>query len=307
MVSGTRRGVLGATADRPVRRDRQPRQGARSRTAIARVQASRPASSSSPAPPSCRRSGRPRRCGRSCCPTTASRCSPRPPPWGCGCCSPPPWRRSGCVGRRQRSVRLGSPASSLSPLASSPPPRSPCRCSASCRRTTTGRGRSLPSCPSPSPPASCRCRRWRRRCGWGRRRVAGSSSPPLHSSRSVVAAWPRYPVASVAYDEVESRRVGQPLRAEFAAAVDAGAVGDEVEVDLSRAFFGNDYPYVMLAELQRAGIEFRFVPDSRNLDRFGRLAVRRHRTPPAAAADLRAGPTARRRQRGGRRRGGHER
>ena len=47
------------------------------------------------------------------------------------------------------------------------------------------------------------------------------------------------------------------------------SVGDEVEVDLSRAFFGNDYPYVMLAELQRAGIEFRFVPDSRNLDRFG--------------------------------------
>jgi hypothetical protein len=85
-----------------------------------------------------------------------------------------------------------------------------------------------------------------------------------------VAVWPRYPVASVAYDEVESRRVGRPLRAELAAAIEAGAVDDEVEVDLSRAFFGNDYPYVMLAELQRAGIEFRFVPDSRNLDRFGR-------------------------------------
>ena len=26
-----------------------------------------------------------------------------------------------------------------------------------------------------------------------------------------VAVWPRYPVASVAYDEVESRRVGRPL------------------------------------------------------------------------------------------------
>jgi hypothetical protein len=85
-----------------------------------------------------------------------------------------------------------------------------------------------------------------------------------------VAVWPRYPVASVAYDEVESRRVGRPLRAQFAAAIDAGALDEEVEVDLSRAFFGNDYPYVMLAELQRAGIEFRFVPDSRNLDRFGR-------------------------------------
>ena len=44
---------------------------------------------------------------------------------------------------------------------------------------------------------------------------------------------------------------------------------DHVEVDLSRAFFANDYPYVMLAELQRAGIEFRFAPESRNLDRFG--------------------------------------
>jgi hypothetical protein len=85
-----------------------------------------------------------------------------------------------------------------------------------------------------------------------------------------VAVWPRYPVASVAYDEVEARRVGRPLRAELAAAIDAGAVDDEVEVDLSRAFFGNDYPYVVLAELQDAGIEFRFLPDSRNLDRFGR-------------------------------------
>jgi hypothetical protein len=85
-----------------------------------------------------------------------------------------------------------------------------------------------------------------------------------------VAVWPRYPVASVAYDEAEARRVGRPLRAQLAAAIDAGAVGDEVEVDLSRAFFGNDHPYVLLAELQRAGIEFRFLPDSRNLHRFGR-------------------------------------
>ena len=84
-----------------------------------------------------------------------------------------------------------------------------------------------------------------------------------------IAVWPRYPVASVAADEVEAQRVGHPLRAQLAAAIDAGAVADDVEVDLSRAFFANDYPYVMLAELQRAGIEFHFVPDSRNLDRFG--------------------------------------
>jgi hypothetical protein len=84
-----------------------------------------------------------------------------------------------------------------------------------------------------------------------------------------LAVWPRYPVASVAADEVEARRVGEPLRAQLAAAIESGAVDDHVEVDLSRAFFANDYPYVMLAELQRAGIEFHFVPESRNLDRFG--------------------------------------
>jgi hypothetical protein len=84
-----------------------------------------------------------------------------------------------------------------------------------------------------------------------------------------LAVWPRYPVASVAADEVEARRVGEPLRAQLAAAIASGAVDDDVEVDLSRAFFANDYPYVMLAELQRAGIDFHFVPDSRNLSRFG--------------------------------------
>jgi hypothetical protein len=84
-----------------------------------------------------------------------------------------------------------------------------------------------------------------------------------------VASWPRYPVASFAADEVEARRVGAPLRAQLADAIESGAIADDVEVDLSRTFFGNDYPYVMLAELQRAGIEFHFVPDSRNLDRFG--------------------------------------
>ncbi|MET0909432.1 MAG: hypothetical protein ABWZ99_08175 [Ilumatobacteraceae bacterium] len=84
-----------------------------------------------------------------------------------------------------------------------------------------------------------------------------------------VAVWPRYPVASVAVDEVEARRVGRPLRAQLAAAIEAGVVPDHVEVDLSRAFFANDHPYVMLAALQRAGIEFGFRPGSGNLDRFG--------------------------------------
>ena len=55
----------------------------------------------------------------------------------------------------------------------------------------------------------------------------------------------------------------------MARAFSSGAVGDTVEVDLSRAFFGNDYPFVMLAELQSAGVEFRFAAGSGNLDRFG--------------------------------------
>ena len=98
---------------------------------------------------------------------------------------------------------------------------------------------------------------------------AGRCSVAPWSAVTAVAVWPRYPVASVADDEVEAQRVGRPLRAQLAAAIDAGVVDDHVEVDLSRAFFANDHPYVMLAELQRAGIEFHFVPDSRNLDRFG--------------------------------------
>ncbi len=41
-----------------------------------------------------------------------------------------------------------------------------------------------------------------------------------------VAVWPRYPVASVAADEVEAQRVGRPLRAQLAAAIAAGVVPD---------------------------------------------------------------------------------
>lgn len=83
------------------------------------------------------------------------------------------------------------------------------------------------------------------------------------------ASWPRYPVASVAFDEAEARRVGEPLRRALERAFTAPSFPDTVEVDFSRAFFGNNYPYVVLTELQRAGVEFRFVAGSRNLDRFG--------------------------------------
>jgi hypothetical protein len=84
-----------------------------------------------------------------------------------------------------------------------------------------------------------------------------------------VAAWPRYPIQSIREDESDAARVGRSLRSEIAEGLASGVVDREVEVDLSRAFFGNDFPFVMLVELQRAGIEFRFVAGSRNLDRFG--------------------------------------
>ena len=84
-----------------------------------------------------------------------------------------------------------------------------------------------------------------------------------------VAVWPRYPVESVRWDETETDRLGRPLRDAIHDALRTGAVDDTVEVDLSRAFFGNNYPFVMLVELQRAGIEFRFPPGNRNLLRFG--------------------------------------
>ena len=115
--------------------------------------------------------------------------------------------------------------------------------------------------------------RWRR---WPARCIGRSSRRGLRAALVVVlvavaaaAVWPRYPVRSVAEDENEAARIGRPLRAEMARAFSSGAVGHTVEVDLSRAFFGNNYPFVMLAELQSAGVEFRFAAGSGNLDRFG--------------------------------------
>ena len=115
---------------------------------------------------------------------------------------------------------------------------------------------------------------------------------------AAVAVWPRYPVRSVAEDENEAARVGRPLRAEMARAFSSGAVGDTVEVDLSRAFFGNNYPFVMLAELQSAGVEFRFAAGNRNLDRFGASRCVDPGRAPAPVPDRRQGSTARAGQRG---------
>jgi hypothetical protein len=112
----------------------------------------------------------------------------------------------------------------------------------------------------PGAPARVVAPLWRVRRGLAAGALIGATA---------IAVWPRYPVASVALDEVETRRVAEPLGGRIRDALGAGAVDDVVEVDLSRALFANDYTYVLLAELQRAGIEFRFPPGSRNLDRFG--------------------------------------
>lgn len=111
-----------------------------------------------------------------------------------------------------------------------------------------------------------------------RRPIRGAFGQPLVAvavlaAMFFVAVWPRYPVESVRWDETETDRLGRPLRDAIHDALRSApfedAVDDTVEVDLSRAFFGNNYPFVMLVELQRAGIEFRFPPGSRNLMRFG--------------------------------------
>jgi hypothetical protein len=73
----------------------------------------------------------------------------------------------------------------------------------------------------------------------------------------------------VASDEVEADRVGRPLRSELERVLARADFPGTVEVDFSRASFTNDYPYVLLTELQRADIEFRFPPATVNLDRFG--------------------------------------
>ena len=122
------------------------------------------------------------------------------------------------------------------------------------------------------------------------------SPPPRCGRATPCGRWPR--------TRTRLPAIGRPLRAEMARAFSSGAVGDTVEVDLSRAFFGNNYPFVMLAELQNAGVEFRFAAGSGNLDRFGAIAVRRPRGAPAAVPDRRQGSTTRagQRRRGQRRR-----
>jgi hypothetical protein len=100
-------------------------------------------------------------------------------------------------------------------------------------------------------------------------RVIAVLAPTALVGLCVLAAWPRYPVATVARDEAAADRVGRPLRAELARAFSSPTFPRTVEVDLSGGLFGNAYPFVVLTELQRAGIEFRYPPGNTNLYRFG--------------------------------------
>jgi hypothetical protein len=93
--------------------------------------------------------------------------------------------------------------------------------------------------------------------------------PAVLVAACAVAVWPRYPVATVARDESAADRVGRPLRAELARAFASPTFPDTVEVDLTAGLFGNAYPFVVLTELQRAGVEFRYPPGNTNLYRFG--------------------------------------
>ena len=188
------------------------------------------------------------------------------------------------------------------------PPSSRSRRSAWCRRTTTGSGPSGPSSRSRWWSGRARWRRWPARCaGRSAGAVVRAALVVVLVAVAAVAVWPRYPVRSVAEDENEAARIGRPLRAEMARAFSSGAVGDTVEVDLSRAFFGNNYPFVMLAELQNAGVEFRFAAGSGNLDRFGASRCVDPGRAPAAVPDRRQGSTARAGQRGAGQRRRHRR
>jgi len=75
---------------------------------------------------------------------------------------------------------------------------------------------------------------------------------------------------SIVASEVSAgSRVAPTLVDELRASLAELDVEGPLTVDLRRASFGSYFRYTVLAELQRAGIEFRFPPDDRNLDRFG--------------------------------------
>lgn len=64
-------------------------------------------------------------------------------------------------------------------------------------------------------------------------------------------------------------RVGEPLMERFGASLDRLGIEGPVVIDRSRETRTNYFPYTMLIELQRRGIEYTFPPGDVNLARFG--------------------------------------
>jgi hypothetical protein len=86
---------------------------------------------------------------------------------------------------------------------------------------------------------------------------------------SIVAVRPIDRFSFVPSARTAGERVARPVIDELADALRRHDVTGPVVVDTSRASFGSHVPYTMLAELQRAGIEFTFPADHTSLHRFG--------------------------------------
>jgi len=85
---------------------------------------------------------------------------------------------------------------------------------------------------------------------------------------TILASRPLDHFAQVVSDETAGARIGRPVVEELAAGLRRESVTGPLLVD-DRASFSNYLRYIILAELQRAGIEFTFAPGDSNLNRFG--------------------------------------
>ncbi|CAN5701883.1 hypothetical protein BH18ACT3_BH18ACT3_01320 [soil metagenome] len=81
-------------------------------------------------------------------------------------------------------------------------------------------------------------------------------------------------------DEADAgARVGDPLLTQFADSLERLDVTGPLVIDRTRETHTNYFPYTMLTELQRAGIEFTFPADDVSRDRFGRSRCEDGRSP----------------------------
>jgi hypothetical protein len=92
-----------------------------------------------------------------------------------------------------------------------------------------------------------------------------------------VACRPVDHFATVASERTAGARLGRPVVEQLAASLRRHDVDGPLEVDATRASFGNYMRYAFLAELQRAGIEFTYPPGERDIERFGSRRCERGR------------------------------